>query len=204
MSARCAGTQLYSPGFPPHDTGQTSVSSVNLQERQLCIKGLSDLKKFKEHLPYQRPLVPLGCEADTSATLLLHHETLLSLTVGDRTAARDDPSPPGRLGHGHSQGDTKPAEAADLSSPGGKEPGGTVSHPLWDGSACQGATGSQVFNHRRILATLLYVLKGKACGQLRLVWCNCRLVVTKLSYKVLPRLLQANHGGGRLPFSSVL
>lgn len=33
--------------------------------------------------------------------------------------------------------------------------GGAVSHPLWDGSASQGSTGSQVFNQCRIQATLL-------------------------------------------------
>lgn len=126
---------------------------------------------------HQRWLVTLACEADTSDTLLLHHETLFSLTVRNRTATRDDPSPPRRLGHWHSQGDTKPEEAAKPSSPEAKNLEG-LSHPLWDGSAFQGSTGSQVFNHCRIRTTLFYVLEVKAYGQLRLVWCNCRLMVT--------------------------
>lgn len=114
------------------------------------------------------------------------------------------PSPVERIRVWHSQGDTKPKKASELSSPGAKGLGVCITG---EGRGGEWGLASRLNRLPGLFFTVgcglssVYVLKVKAFGQLRQVWCNCRLVARRSSWAPSKPCMKQAHC---LPFSSVV
>lgn len=87
------------------------------------------------------------------------------------------PSPVGRVRVWHSQTDTKPTKA-ELHSPGDKGLGRDLASTPGMALLSKAHQAPRPFITVGSRPSSVYVLKVKAWGQLRPVWCSCRLVVT--------------------------